>query len=319
MLAKDSVKSRLGRGDDGDAQAGMSYTEFSYMLLQAYDFVHLHDAARLRVAGRRQRPVGEHHRGHRSGPPDARRSAATASPGRCSPRATAPRWARPSRGAIWLAAERTSPYQFYQYWINVDDADAGNCLRLLTELIAEEIEALDALARPTPAKRDSQRRLAEELTQLVHGDAGLAAAQQATEIFFGAEISDLDRRRTGPDLRRRAEQGAAGVDAAGRRAVRSSTRSCEAGLAASKGEARRTVDAGRAPTSTIAASKASMRPSRRPTWRAKRSSSSAAARKNMPCSASPDRLAACFAPRNSCARTRSAFGGPASTLSARRS
>ena len=72
MLAKDSVKSRLGRGDD---DAGISYTEFSYMLLQAYDFVHLHEQSRLRAAGRRQRPVGQHHRRHRPGPADARRAA----------------------------------------------------------------------------------------------------------------------------------------------------------------------------------------------------------------------------------------------------
>jgi tyrosyl-tRNA synthetase len=94
-------------------------------------------------------------------------------------------------GAVWLSANRTSPYQFYQYWINVDDADAGGCLRMLTELGREEIESLDTMRLTDPGRRDSQRRLAEELTRLVHGPDGLAAAQRATEIFFGAEISNL--------------------------------------------------------------------------------------------------------------------------------
>ena len=98
-------------------------------------------------------------------------------------------------GTIWLSAERTSPYQFYQYWINVDDADAGNCLRFLTELDREEIESLDAARAADPGKRESQRRLAEELTQLVHGEAGLMAAKRATEIFFGAEIAQLNDRQ----------------------------------------------------------------------------------------------------------------------------
>ena len=91
---------------------------------------------------------------------------------------------------MWSPA-RTSPYKFYQYWINVDDADAGKCLRFLTELAHEEIAALDDARGADPGKRESQRRLAESLTELVHGPVGLAAARRATEIFFGAEISDL--------------------------------------------------------------------------------------------------------------------------------
>jgi tyrosyl-tRNA synthetase len=95
-------------------------------------------------------------------------------------------------GAIWLSPARTSPYQFYQYWINVEDADAGKCLRFLTELSHEEIDSLDAARTANPGARESQRRLAEALTQLVHGDAGLGAARRATEIFFGAEIDQLN-------------------------------------------------------------------------------------------------------------------------------
>ena len=75
-------------------------------------------------------------------------------------------------GAVWLSAARTSPYQFYQYWFNVDDEDAGKCLRMLTEVPRPEIEQLDASRAAAPEKRESQRRLAEELTRLVHGDVG---------------------------------------------------------------------------------------------------------------------------------------------------
>ncbi len=110
-------------------------------------------------------------------------------------------------GAVWLSAERTSPYQFYQYWINVDDADAGKCLRMLTEVPREEIEQLDAARAGTPEKRESQRRLAEELTRLVHGSTGLAAAQRATEIFFGGEIEAAFGCPAGRNLRRCSQQG----------------------------------------------------------------------------------------------------------------
>ena len=94
-------------------------------------------------------------------------------------------------GAIWLSAERTSPYQFYQYWVNVDDADVSKCLRFLTELSHEEISALDAAREEAAHKRESQKKLAEQLTLLIHGEDGLAQAMRATEIFFGAEIENL--------------------------------------------------------------------------------------------------------------------------------
>ena len=94
-------------------------------------------------------------------------------------------------GAVWLSAERTSPYKFYQYWINVADDDAGQCLRFLTELSIDEIVALDESRKNEPHLRSSQKRLAEELTLNVHRQEGLNAARKATEIFFGSEIQDL--------------------------------------------------------------------------------------------------------------------------------
>jgi tyrosyl-tRNA synthetase len=185
MLAKDSVKGRLERTD-----SGMSYTEFSYMLLQAYDFVYLNDkfGCELQIGG------SDQWGNITAGIDLARRMRGVQLYGMTCPlllKSDGSKMGKTESGAIFLSAARTSPYQFYQYWINVDDADAGTCLRMLTELSREEVEALDASRASDPGKRESQRRLAEELTRLVHGDAGLSAAKRATEIFFGAEIDAL--------------------------------------------------------------------------------------------------------------------------------
>jgi tyrosyl-tRNA synthetase len=244
MLAKDSVKSRLGRDDDSQGeQSGMSYTEFSYMLLQAYDFVHLHD-----TFGCELQAGGSDQWGNITAGIDlARRMRGVQLYGMTCPlltKADGSKMGKTEQGAVWLAADQTSPYQFYQYWINVDDADVGRCLRMLTELARVEIESLDAARTADAARRESQTRLAEELTRLVHGADGLAAAQRATAIFFGAEISNLsDAQLTeifadvpSKSLSREQLQAAGGlpiVDAL-----------VSAGLAKSKGDARRTVEQG---------------------------------------------------------------------------
>jgi tyrosyl-tRNA synthetase len=241
MLAKDSVKSRLARGEDGDPSAGMSYTEFSYMLLQAYDFVHLNQAY-----GCELQAGGSDQWGNITAGIDlARRMHGVHLYGLTWPllaKSDGSKMGKTEAGAVWLSAERTSPYAFYQYWINVDDADAAMCLRRLTELSREEIETLDAARTADAAQRDSQRRLAEELTRMVHGAVGLAAAQRATEIFFGAEVSALSDAELGQifaDVP--SKQLAASALAAGLPILDAL---CEAGLAASKAEARRTVSQG---------------------------------------------------------------------------
>lgn len=186
MMAKDSVKSRLGR--DG---SGISYTEFSYMLLQAYDFVHLHQqyGCELQVGGSDQ--WGNITAGIDLG----RRMHGVQLYGITSPLLTktdGTKMGKTESGAIWLDPDRTSPYQFYQYWVNVDDEDAGKCLRFLTELPQSEVEALDAARAEDASKRESQIRLATELTRLVHGEEGLRTAEQAKQIFFGGgSLSDL--------------------------------------------------------------------------------------------------------------------------------
>jgi tyrosyl-tRNA synthetase len=185
MLAKDSVKSRLERAD-----GGLSFTEFSYMLLQAYDFVHLH-----RQYGCELQVGGSDQWGNITAGIDlARRLHCVQLYGMTNPLLTksdGSKMGKTETGALWLSAERTSPYKFYQYWINVEDADAGKCLRYFTDLGRAEIEALDEARQRDPGRRESQRRLADELTGLVHGAAGLAKARRATETLFGAEIGEL--------------------------------------------------------------------------------------------------------------------------------
>jgi tyrosyl-tRNA synthetase len=236
MLAKDSVQGRLER------DTGISYTEFSYMLLQAYDFVHLHRAhgCELQIGG------SDQWGNITAGTDLARRMHGAQLYGMTCPlllKSDGAKMGKTEKGAVYLSAKRTSPYTFFQYWLNVADADAGMCLRFLTGLPQEEIEALDASRTAEPQKRDSQRRLAEELTLLVHGEPGLTAACRATEIFFGAEIESLSDSQLGEIFAdvpsnqiardRLAGEGLTLVDAF-----------VESGLAKNKSEARRAIEQG---------------------------------------------------------------------------
>jgi len=237
MLAKDSVKSRLERSD-----AGLSYTEFSYMLLQAYDFAYLCDTfgCVLQVGG------SDQWGNITAGIDLARRMKGAQLYGLTWPLLTksdGSKMGKTESGAVWLSAERTSPYAFYQYWINVDDADAGKCLRFLTELEREEVESLDASRAADPGKRESQKRLAEELTRLIHGETGLASAKRATEIFFGAEIADLSDQQLGEIFADVPSKELPKSQLAGE-VLSIVDALVEAGLAKSKGDARRTVEQG---------------------------------------------------------------------------
>ena len=237
MLGKDSVKSRLG------SDAGLSYTEFSYMLLQAYDFVHLNEAhgCELQIGG------SDQWGNITAGIDLARRMRGTQVFGMTSPLLVDSEGKKIGKTAegtkVWLSPERTSPYLFYQYWINVGDADTGACLRYLTELSRAEIESLDESRASAPQERASQKRLAEELTRLVHGETGLTAAQRASAILFGAEISGFSDRQLRdifadvPSI----EMSVSRLDGAGLGALDAFV---EAGLAKSKGEVRRTVQQG---------------------------------------------------------------------------
>jgi tyrosyl-tRNA synthetase len=237
MLGKDSVRNRLERGD-----AGLSYTEFSYMLLQAYDFVYLN----RRFDCQLQLGASDQWGNITAGIDLARRMHGVQLYGLTCPLLTksdGTKMGKTESGTVWLSPARTSAYAFYQYWINVDDTDAGKCLRFLTELSREEIEALDASRTADPGKRESQRRLAEELTRLIHGESGLEAARRATEIFFGAEIDGLSQTQLEEIF----------ADVPSRQLPWSRLQGdalnivealVEAGLAKSKGDARRTVEQG---------------------------------------------------------------------------
>ena len=146
------------------------------------------------------------------------------------------------KGTLWLDPNRTPPYQFYQYWINLDDADVEKTLKIFTDLTQQEIAEVLSEHQSDPGKRIAQRKLADEITLLVHGESGLSAAKKATEIFFGAEISSLDDaalRSIFADVpskelpRQRLVEGLSLIDAL-----------VEAGLSPSKNEARRTIQQG---------------------------------------------------------------------------
>ena len=236
MLGKDSVKSRIER------DSGISYTEFSYMLLQAYDFVHLQQqhGCELQLGG------SDQWGNITAGIDLARRMHSVQLFGLTCPlllTTDGRKMGKTEKGSVFLSAKRTSPYAFYQYWINVADADAGMCLRFLTELSQAEIEALDASRTNEAHLRGSQKRLAEELTRLVHGEAGLQAALAATAIFFGAEIENLNDEQLN-DIFADVPSKELPKTRLGSGEFTLSDALVEAGLAKSKSDARRTVEQG---------------------------------------------------------------------------
>jgi tyrosyl-tRNA synthetase len=166
------------------------------MLLQAYDFFYLldHYGCELQVGG------SDQWGNITAGIDLARRLGRDQLYGMTCPLLTksdGSKMGKTESGALWLAPERTSPYRFYQYWINLADADVGKCLRLFTDLEQDDVAALEAEHARNPGRREAQRRLAAELTRLVHGEPGLAAAERATEVFFGAEIRDVSDAQLG--------------------------------------------------------------------------------------------------------------------------
>lgn len=184
MMGKESVRARLG------SEAGLSYTEFSYMLLQAYDFVYL-----SREHGCRIQAGGSDQWGNITAGIDlGRRMLGEQLFGITAPLLTTSdgkKMGKTQSGAVWLDPARTSPYAFFQYWVNVDDADVMRCIAYLTEIDHAEYEELTESTKNDPGRREAQKRLASWMTQFVHGDEGLAAAEKATKIFFGGTIEDV--------------------------------------------------------------------------------------------------------------------------------
>mgnify|MGYP006103172239 CR=1 FL=1 len=236
MMGKESVRSRL------DSEAGLSYTEFSYMLLQAYDFVHL-----SREHGCLIQAGGSDQWGNITAGIDlGRRMLGRQLFGITAPLLTTSdgrKMGKTESGAIWLDPARTSPYQFYQYWRNVDDADVMRCIAYLTEIQRVEYEELAEATQADPGRRVAQNRLAEWLTEFVHGEDGLVNALRASKMLFGGEIgvqSDASLGEIFADVPSR-EVSREKLDGEGYWIVEALQ---DAGLAASGGEGRRAVKAG---------------------------------------------------------------------------
>ena len=233
MLARDSVKNRLN-----DRDQGISFTEFSYCLLQAYDFLHLNDNhdCRIQVGG------SDQWGNIVSGIDLIRRLRDRQAYGITFPLVTksdGSKFGKSEGGNIWLDPQRTSPYQFYQFWINQADTDAGQYLRFFTFLSREEIEELDRQTREEPHKRAAQRRLAEEVTRLVHGEEALQNAQRASQAVFGGELTGLDERTLLEVFSEVPSSDLPAANLADERPLLDAL--VEAGVFPSKGEARRLV------------------------------------------------------------------------------
>jgi tyrosyl-tRNA synthetase len=186
MIARDSVRTRL----EGREQ-GISFSEFAYMLLQAYDFLYLfdHHGCRLQVGG------SDQWGNIASGIDLIRRMRDGEAYGLTTPLVEGlpgTKMGKTERGTVWLDPAKTSPFRFYQYWINADDESVIGLLKSFTFLDRERIEELEQEVKTNPALRQAQKLLATEVTRLVHGDEELQKALRATEALFGEEIAELD-------------------------------------------------------------------------------------------------------------------------------
>ncbi|NKB67964.1 MAG: tyrosine--tRNA ligase [Candidatus Latescibacteria bacterium] len=183
MLAKESVSSRL--------ETGISYTEFSYMVLQAFDFLQLYQSH-----GCQLQTGGSDQWGNITAGTDLiRRSVGGKAFGLTCPlvtKADGTKFGKTEAGTIWLDPNRTSPYQFYQFWINAEDAKVVYYLKIFCFLEREEIEALEAATRDEPHKREAQRRLAQDVTRLVHGMEATGKAEKISRALFSGELRDLE-------------------------------------------------------------------------------------------------------------------------------
>jgi tyrosyl-tRNA synthetase len=231
MLARDVVRSRL--------DAGISYTEFSYVLLQSMDYLNLHrdHGVTLQFGGSDQwgNLTGGVELIRRS---DGHHVHAFATP--LVTRADGTKYGKTEGGALWLDAEMMSPYAFYQFWLNVEDEKVGELLRIFTFLTRPEIEELEAQTREKPQLRAGQRALAEQVTTVVHGADETARIQAASAALFGgAGLTDLDPATLGAALRE------AGSVRVGREGLLPVVELLVAtGLSKSKSDARRTVAEG---------------------------------------------------------------------------
>lgn len=237
MIAKESVRSRME-----DREAGISFTEFSYMLLQAFDFLHLRQAhgCELQIGGTDQW-------GNITAGTDlCRKKIGATAWGLTLPlllKADGTKFGKTAAGAVWLDPNKTSPYRFYQFFVRTEDADVVKLLRILTFLSQERIAELEQRVAADPGAREAQKVLAAEMMRLVHGESALEDARRASEILFGGSLEGVSE--------------ATFRDLAGEIPTQSAERSrlagagapltelvVEAGLSASKGQARKDAEGG---------------------------------------------------------------------------
>ena len=234
MLAKESVKQRIERDD-----VGISFTEFAYALLQGYDFAELNKrhGVMLQIGGSDQW-------GNITWGIDATRRLNQQSVfGLTLPLVTksdGTKFGKTEGGAVWLNAKKTSPYQFYQFWLKVADADVYKFLKYFTFLGVEEIDAIEAADQASGTKPEAQRILAEEMTRLIHGEAALEAAQRISASLFAEDQSNL----TETDFEQLALDGLPAFEVSGELNIVQAL--VQSGLAKSNNEARGFVSQGAA-------------------------------------------------------------------------
>lgn len=185
MMAKDSVKKRL----NGESSTGMSFTEFSYQLLQGYDYLHLYKTMGCRI----QMGGSDQWGNITTGTELIRRVEGGEAYALVCPlitKADGGKFGKTESGNVWLDPRYTSPYKFYQFWLNVSDADAEKYIKIFTELSREEIEALVNEQKNAPHLRPLQKRLAKEVTTMVHSHEDYETAVEASNILFGNATAD---------------------------------------------------------------------------------------------------------------------------------
>jgi tyrosyl-tRNA synthetase len=185
MMAKDSVKKRLG----AEAKEGMSFTEFTYQLIQGYDFLHLyeHHNCLLQMGG------SDQWGNITTGTELVRRKLSGKAYALTCPLITksdGTKFGKTEGGNVWLDPEKTSPYKFYQYWLNASDEDAEKYVKIFTFLTKDEIDTLIAAHREMPHQRQLQRKLAQEVTTMVHSAEDVVRVEQAAQILFGKATTD---------------------------------------------------------------------------------------------------------------------------------
>lgn len=191
MMAKESVQKRL----NGEARDGLSFTEFTYQLLQGYDFLHLYQAKNCKL----QMGGNDQWGNITTGTELIRRTLGTENEafGLTCPlitKADGNKFGKTESGNVWLDPKRTSPYHFYQFWLNVSDEDAARYIKIFTSIERDECAALEAEHAAAPHLRLLQKRLAHDVTTLVHGEAEYQAAVEASNILFGNATADTLRR-----------------------------------------------------------------------------------------------------------------------------